>query len=61
MENLVRDCEVVYHIAAAFRQLNVPNQYYWDVNVEGTRNLVDAAFRSGVQKIRLLQHAGSSR
>ena len=50
MEKLVRDCDVVYHIAAAFRQLNVPNQYYWDVNVEGTRNLVDAAFRSGVRR-----------
>jgi nucleoside-diphosphate-sugar epimerase len=50
METLVRDCEVVYHIAAAFRQLNVPNRYYWDVNVEGTRNLVDAAFRCGVRR-----------
>ena len=39
MEKLVRDCEVVYHIAAAFRQLNVPDRYYWDVNVEGTRIL----------------------
>ena len=50
MEKLVRGCEVVYHIAAAFRQLNVPNRYYWDVNVEGTRNLVDAAFKSGVRR-----------
>ena len=50
IEKLVRDCEVVYHIAAAFRQLNVPNRYYWDVNVEGTRNLVDVAFRSGVRR-----------
>ena len=50
MEKLVRRCEVVYHIAAAFRQLNVPNRYYWDVNVEGTRNLVDAAFKSGVRR-----------
>lgn len=47
---VVQGCEVVHHLAAAFRQLNVPDQYYWDVNVEGTRHLVDAAYRLGVRK-----------
>jgi len=50
VEKTVKDCEVVYHLAAAFRQLNVPNQYYWDVNVEGTRNLLEAAYRHRVRK-----------
>lgn len=44
------DPEVVYHLAAAFRQLNVPKQFYWDVNVEGTRYLCEAAQRHGVRK-----------
>ena len=39
-------CELVYHIAAAFRQLNVPERYYWDVNVEGTRHLLDVAHQA---------------
>jgi nucleoside-diphosphate-sugar epimerase len=42
--------EVVFHLAAAFRQLNVPKRYYWDVNVEGTRHLAEAAQRAGVRK-----------
>lgn len=42
--------EVVYHLAAAFRQLAVPKQYYWDVNVEGTRYLTEAALKTGVRK-----------
>jgi 2-alkyl-3-oxoalkanoate reductase len=42
--------EVVHHLAAAFRELNVPNQYYWDVNVGGTRNVLEAAKAAGVRK-----------
>lgn len=41
---------MLYHLAAAFRQLNVPDQYYWNVNVEGTRYLCEAAHREGVRK-----------
>jgi nucleoside-diphosphate-sugar epimerase len=52
--DLVRRCmkgvEVVHHLAAAFRELNVPNQYYWDVNVGGTRNALEAARAEGVKK-----------
>jgi nucleoside-diphosphate-sugar epimerase len=51
-EQIVKESnpEVVYHLAAAFRQMNVPKQYYWDVNVEGTRYLCEAAQRQGVRK-----------
>lgn len=50
MKKMISGCELVYHIAAAFRQLNVPERHYWDVNVEGTRHLVDAAFSFGVRR-----------
>lgn len=42
--------DVVQHLAAAFRQLNEPESYYWDVNVEGTRNVLEAALREKVKK-----------
>jgi nucleoside-diphosphate-sugar epimerase len=42
--------EVVQHLAAAFRELNVPDTYYYDVNVNGTRNVLDAALAQGVKK-----------
>jgi nucleoside-diphosphate-sugar epimerase len=43
--------DVVHHLAAAFRELNVPEKHYYDVNVEGTRNVLTAAARAGVQKV----------
>ena len=43
--------EVVHHLAAAFREMNVPDTYYWEVNVQGTRNVLDEALRKGVRKL----------
>ena len=43
--------EVVHHLAAAFREMNVPDRYYWDVNVGGTRNVLEAAREQGVRKL----------
>lgn len=42
--------EVVHHLAAAFREMNVPDSYYKEVNVEGTRNVLEAAFAQKVKK-----------
>lgn len=42
--------DAVQHLAAAFRELNVPNSYYTDVNVGGTRTVLDAAVEAGVKK-----------
>src|SRR5919112_1600341 len=46
----VRGVEIVFHLAAAFRELNVPDSFYDDVNVNGTRVVLDAARREGVRK-----------
>jgi nucleoside-diphosphate-sugar epimerase len=42
--------DIVHHLAAAFRELTVAESYYWDVNVEGTRNVLQAAFEQKVEK-----------
>lgn len=42
--------EYVFHLAAAFRELNVPNSFYDQVNVEGTRIVLEAALEAGVWK-----------
>jgi nucleoside-diphosphate-sugar epimerase len=51
---VVRHCmqgvDVVHHLAAAFREMNVPQSHYYDVNVTGTRNVIAAAFEAKVRK-----------
>jgi nucleoside-diphosphate-sugar epimerase len=42
--------DFVFHLAAAFRQLNVPNSVYDQVNVEGTRMVLQTARSHGVGK-----------
>ncbi|NNF41426.1 MAG: NAD-dependent epimerase/dehydratase family protein [Woeseiaceae bacterium] len=42
--------DYVQHLAAAFRELNVPNSYYEEVNVGGTRVVLEAARKAGVKK-----------
>jgi nucleoside-diphosphate-sugar epimerase len=46
----MRGVEFVFHLAAAFRELNVPNSFYDEVNVNGTRNVLEAALAEGVWK-----------
>src|SRR5919205_3548592 len=50
VERSMRGVEFVFHLAAAFRELNVPNSFYDEVNVEGTRIVLQAARRQGVRK-----------
>jgi nucleoside-diphosphate-sugar epimerase len=47
----MKGVEVVHHVAAAFREMNVPESYYYDVNVNGTRNVFQAALDEGVRKV----------
>lgn len=42
--------EVVHHVAAAFRETGAPDSHFYEVNVTGTRTLLDAALRHGVRK-----------
>lgn len=42
---------IVYHVAALFRQHGVPDSTFWDINVEGTRNVLAAAAKAGVRRV----------
>ena len=46
----LKGVDTVYHIAAIFREQNVPNHYFFDVNVGGTKNLLEAALDNGVRR-----------
>ena len=47
---LLSGIDVIYHLAAAQHEANVPDQHFRDVNVEGTRNVIEAAVQSGVKR-----------
>ena len=46
----MRGADVVHHVAAAFRELDVPRSHYHEVNVGGTRTVLEAAVRHGVRR-----------
>lgn len=51
LDSAIPGADVVFHLAAAFRQMGVPDQYYQEVNVEGTRMVAERALRHGVKKL----------
>ena len=50
LRKAVEGVEGVFHIAALFRQAGLPDQEYVDVNVEGTRSLIEASIEAGVSR-----------
>jgi dihydroflavonol-4-reductase len=43
-------CQIVIHLAAAQHEANVSDDYFFDVNVNGTRALLDACESAGVRR-----------
>ena len=43
--------DYVFHIAALYREAKFPDQVYFDVNLGGTQNVLDAAIEQGVAKV----------
>jgi nucleoside-diphosphate-sugar epimerase len=50
VDRCMEKVDLVFHLAAAFRELNVPNSFYDEVNVGGTRIVLEAARRHGARK-----------
>lgn len=50
VERCMDGVDIVHHLAAAFRELNVSDDYYDAVNIRGTRNVLEAAFANRVRK-----------
>ncbi len=46
----LQDCDWVFHLAAAQHEANVADDYFQRINVDGTRNLLDAAIEASVKK-----------
>jgi nucleoside-diphosphate-sugar epimerase len=51
VERAAEDIDVVYHIAATYREAGQPDDAYRAINVEGTRNVLEAAKAAGVRRV----------
>ena len=50
MDKCTKGVDYVQHLAAAFRELNVTPDYYREINVEGTKIALEAAYKHKVKK-----------
>ncbi|RCV66052.1 Nucleoside-diphosphate-sugar epimerase [Methanophagales archaeon] len=58
VENAVNGCDAVIHLAAAWQNYKFPNSFYYEVNVKGTKNLLDASLKYNVKKFVLCSTGG---
>lgn len=57
VEEAARDCDVIFHVAASTAMWPARDPKITAVNVEGTRNVIEAAIQAGVKK---LVHCGTA-
>ena len=50
LAEVTRGVDAVIHLAAAQHETSVPESYFLDVNVEGTRALLEASLQAGVRR-----------
>lgn len=51
VDRAVNGSELVYHLASPFGDILQPDAAYWDIEVNGTRNVLEAAARHGVRRV----------
>ncbi|MDP3921359.1 MAG: NAD-dependent epimerase/dehydratase family protein [Candidatus Omnitrophota bacterium] len=51
VDRAVGGCEKVFHLAALYRDQSATKEDYWNVNVEGTQNIIDACLNHGVKRL----------
>lgn len=50
VSDILKEIDIVFHLAAAQHEMNVPDKRYWDVNVEGTKNMLEASVNTRVKR-----------
>lgn len=50
LADVTQGIDIVFHLAAAQHEANIPDQVFHDVNVTGTRNLLEACIAAGVKR-----------
>jgi nucleoside-diphosphate-sugar epimerase len=50
LSEALRGIDIVFHLAATQHEMNVQDQKFWDVNVDGTRNMLEASIQADVKR-----------
>lgn len=50
LRQAIQGVDLVFHIAAAMREANIPDKVFWDVNVDATRRLLEISKDEGVSR-----------
>jgi len=50
VNKVVKDIDLIYHLAAILREIAVPDKVLWEVHVDGTKNILDAALQENVER-----------
>jgi nucleoside-diphosphate-sugar epimerase len=50
LRRATQDVDVVFHIAALYREAGLPDSEYWEVNAKGTERLLQASRENGVKR-----------
>jgi nucleoside-diphosphate-sugar epimerase len=51
VDRVMSGCELVYHLASPFGDILQPDAAYWDIEVNGARNVLEAAARHDVRRV----------
>ena len=46
----LKDINTIFHCAAISRPMNIPKKMYYDINTQGTRNLLEACLGENIEK-----------
>ena len=50
LSHAINGVDIVFHLAAAQHEANIPDQTFYDINVAGTRNMLEASIEAGVKR-----------
>lgn len=59
MRAALEGCETLYHVAAYFAHWSLNKDLFYEVNVEGTKNLLEEALAQGIEKVVYTSNANT--
>jgi len=51
MRAALKGCDTLYHVAAYFAHWSLNKELFYEINVEGTKNILEEALAQGLQKV----------